>query len=89
MEKDRDTISWSFTCLPSFTVPLIDWHCLSSSNSCIVADRHPKEIDKQIASSVVDDDEVISTINTEIESNATAIGQFDTNLPEQSQDGET
>ena len=48
-----------------------------------------KEIDKQIASSVVDDDEVISTINTEIESNATAIGQFDTNLPEQSQDGET
>jgi hypothetical protein len=37
-----------------------------------------KEIDKQIARAVVDDDEQIKTIDNEIESSAVAIGQFDT-----------
>jgi len=37
-----------------------------------------KEIDKQIARAVVDDDEQIKTIDNEIESSAVAIGQFST-----------
>ena len=37
-----------------------------------------KEIDKQIARAVVDDDEQIKTIDNEIDSSSVAIGQFDT-----------
>ena len=40
-----------------------------------------KEIDKQIARAVVDDDEAINSINNEIDSSTTAIGQFSTTLP--------
>ena len=37
-----------------------------------------KEIDKQIARAVVDDDEQIKTIDNEIDSSSVVIGQFDT-----------
>ena len=37
-----------------------------------------KEIDKQIVSAVIDDDDAINTINNEIDNSTTAIGQFDT-----------
>jgi cell division protein YceG involved in septum cleavage len=40
-----------------------------------------KEIDKQIARAVVDDDEAINSINNEIDASSTAIGQFSTALP--------
>ena len=40
-----------------------------------------KEIDKQIARAVVDDDESINSINSEIDSSSSAIGQFSTTLP--------
>ena len=40
-----------------------------------------KEIDKQIARAVVDDDESINSINNEIDSSSSAIGQFSTTLP--------
>jgi hypothetical protein len=40
-----------------------------------------KEIDKQIAKAVVDNDEAINSINSEIDASSTAIGQFSTTLP--------
>jgi len=40
-----------------------------------------KEIDKQIARAVVDDDEAINSINSEIDASSSAIGQFSTTLP--------
>jgi len=40
-----------------------------------------KEIDKQIARAVVDDDEAINSINSEIDASSQAIGQFSTTLP--------
>jgi hypothetical protein len=40
-----------------------------------------KEIDKQIAKAVVDDDEAINSINSEIDASSSAIGQFSTTLP--------
>jgi hypothetical protein len=46
--------------------------------SGIKSDTFTKEIDKQIVSAVVDDDEVISVINNEIDVDTTSIGQFST-----------
>ena len=40
-----------------------------------------KEVDKQIAKAVVDDDEAINSINNEIDASSQAIGQFSTTLP--------
>ena len=45
-------------------------------------DNQIKEIDKQIAKAVVDDDEAINSINNEIDSSSSTIGQFNTNIPE-------
>ena len=51
-----------------------------STNALAVADHSEftKEIDKQIVSAVIDDDDAINTINNEIDNSTTAIGQFDT-----------
>ena len=46
--------------------------------SGIKSETFTKEIDKQIASAVIDDDDTINTINSEIDSATTAIGQFST-----------
>ena len=46
--------------------------------SGIKSETFTKEIDKQIVSAVVDEDEVISVINSEIDSATTTIGQFAT-----------
>ena len=46
--------------------------------SGIKSETFTKEIDKQIVSAVVDEDEVISVINSEIDSATTTIGQFST-----------
>ena len=46
--------------------------------SGIKSDTFTKEIDKQIASAVIDDDDTINTINSEIDTATTTIGQFST-----------
>jgi hypothetical protein len=46
--------------------------------SGIKSETFTKEIDKQIVSAVIDEDEVISVINSEIDSATTTIGQFST-----------
>ena len=46
--------------------------------SGVKSESFAKEIDKQIVSAVIDNDEVINTINNEIDSATTAIGQFST-----------
>ena len=46
--------------------------------SGVKSETFTKEIDKQIVSAVIDDDDAINTINNEIDSSTTAIGQFDT-----------
>ena len=49
--------------------------------SGVKSDTYTKEIDKQIAKAVIDDDEKIDAINQEIDATSTTIGQFQTNLP--------
>ena len=46
--------------------------------SGVKSETFTKEIDKQIVSAVIDDDDAINTINNEIDNSTTAIGQFDT-----------
>ena len=46
--------------------------------SGVKSETFTKEIDKQIVSAVIDDDESINTINNEIDSSTTAIGTFAT-----------
>ena len=46
--------------------------------SCVQSDSFLKEVDKQIARAVVDDDEKINTIDSEIDAKAVNIGQFST-----------
>ena len=46
--------------------------------SGIKSETFNKEIDKQIAQAVIDDNEVMKTINDEIDSSRTTIGQFQT-----------
>ena len=46
--------------------------------SGIKSETFMKEVDKQIARSVVEEDETISTINDEIDNSTVAIGQFST-----------
>jgi hypothetical protein len=50
--------------------------------SGVKSETFTKEIDKQIAKAVVDDDEAINSINNEIDSSSSTIGQFNTNIPE-------
>jgi hypothetical protein len=46
--------------------------------SGVKSETFTKEIDKQIVSAVIDDDESINTINNEIDSSTSAIGSFST-----------
>ena len=46
--------------------------------SGVKSETFAKEIDKQIAKAVVDEDDAINQINTEIDSSSSAIGQFST-----------
>ena len=46
--------------------------------SGVKSETFTKEIDKQIVSAIIDDDESINTINNEIDSSSTAIGSFST-----------
>jgi len=46
--------------------------------SGIKSETFNKEIDKQIAEAVIDDNETIKTINDEIDATRTTIGQFQT-----------
>ena len=46
--------------------------------SGIKSETFNKEIDKQIANAVIDDNEVMQTISDEIDSSRTTIGQFQT-----------
>jgi len=50
--------------------------------SGVKSETFTKEIDKQIAKAVVDDDEAINSINNEIDSSSSTIEQFKTNIPE-------
>ena len=49
--------------------------------SGVISDTFIKEVDKQIARAVVDDDEKIANIDAEIDAKPRPIGQFTTNLP--------
>ena len=49
--------------------------------SGVISDTFIKEVDKQIARAVVDDDEKIADIDAEIDAKPRPIGQFTTNLP--------
>ena len=49
--------------------------------SGVTSDTFIKEVDKQIARAVVDDDEKIANIDAEIDAKPRPIGQFTTNLP--------
>ena len=49
--------------------------------SGVISDTFIKEVDKQIARAVVDDDEKIANIDEEIDAKPRPIGQFTTNLP--------
>jgi len=49
--------------------------------SGVTSDTFIKEVDKQIARAVVDDDEKIADIDAEIDAKPRPIGQFTTNLP--------
>ena len=49
--------------------------------SGVKSDTYTKEIDKQIAKAVIDDDDKINAIHQEIDATSTTIGQFQTNLP--------
>jgi hypothetical protein len=49
-----------------------------AKDSGIKSETFNKEIDKQIAEAVIDDNETIKTINDEIDSTRTTIGQFQT-----------
>ena len=49
--------------------------------SGVISDTFIKEVDKQIARAVVDDDEKIADIEAEIDAKPRPIGQFTTNLP--------
>ncbi len=49
--------------------------------SGVISDTFIKEVDKQIARAVVDDDEKIADIDAEIDAKPRPIGQFTTTLP--------
>jgi hypothetical protein len=55
----------------------VDLELLQSAKaSNIQSTTFAKEIDKQIAKTVIEDDTTLEQINTEIDSNTTALGQF-------------
>ena len=57
--------------------------------SGIKSETFNKELDKQIAEAVIDDNETIKTINDEIDASRTVRGQFQTNEVEGQTVGET
>ena len=74
---------WNGTINYPDTFDIRDWandlqYLQMAKASGIKSETFNKEIDKQIANAVIDDNEVMQTINDEIDSSRTTIGQFQT-----------